>query len=164
MSEYRPDKGHFEVGDVRIAVVVARWNGEITEGLLNGAIRALANHGVGEDRVEIFRVPGAFELPLASKKVAQTGRFDAVISLGCVIRGDTPHFDYVCRECTRGLGEVSLTEGLTVAFGVLTTDNLEQALARSGDNDENKGEESALTALEMIALLKEINGLKEVDS
>ncbi len=154
MSEYRPDEGSFDVGDARVAIVVARWNGEITEALLNGAKNALARHGVSDDRLEVFRVPGAFELPLATQKVMQTESFDAVVALGCVIRGDTPHFDYVCSECTRGLGSVALAEGLPVAFGLLTTDNLEQALARSGDNEENKGQEAALTALEMIGLFE----------
>lgn len=156
MSEYRPDEGSFDVGNARIAIVVARWNGEITEGLLNGAKRALARHGFAEQNLEVFRVPGAFELPLATMKVAETERFDAILSLGCVIRGDTPHFDYVCSETTRGLGEVALTEGLPVAFGLLTTDDLEQAQLRSGDNEENKGEEAALTALEMLTLFRSL--------
>ena len=117
MSEYRPDEGSFDFGEARIAIVVARWNGEITGGLLNGARRALARHGFSGQNLEVFPVPGAFELPLATRKVLQTGRFDAVLSLGCVIRGDTPHFDYVCSEATRGLGEVALKEGKVVAFG-----------------------------------------------
>lgn len=154
MSEYRPDEGSFEFGEARIAVVVARWNGEITEGLLNGAKRALARHGFDESNLEVFRVPGAFELPLATQRILQTSRFDAVLSLGCVIRGDTPHFDYVCSETTRGLGEVALKENKVVAFGLLTTDNLAQAQARSADNEENKGEEAALTALEMLSLFR----------
>ena len=156
MSEYRPDEGSFDFGEARIAVVVARWNGEITEGLLKGAKRALARHGFSDENLQVFRVPGAFELPLASQKVLQTGRFDAVLSLGCVIRGDTPHFDYVCSETTRGLGEVSLRQDKAVAFGLLTTDNLEQAQLRSADNKENKGEEAALTALEMLSLFRNL--------
>jgi len=103
-------------------------------------------------------VPGAFELPLAAQQAARTGRFDAIITLGCVIRGDTPHFDYVCSETTRGIGEVSLKEALPVAFGLLTTDNLQQALERSGDNEENKGEEAALTVLEMLSVFKQMQG------
>ncbi|MCV6605467.1 MAG: 6,7-dimethyl-8-ribityllumazine synthase [Porticoccaceae bacterium] len=156
MSEYRPDEGSFNAGEARIAITVARWNGEITEGLLNGARRALARHGFDEHNLEVFRVPGAFELPLATQKILATSRFDAVLALGCVIRGDTPHFDYVCAETTRGLGQVALNEGRVVAFGLLTTDTLEQAQRRSADNEENKGEEAALTALEMLTLFREL--------
>ena len=115
-------------------------------------MRALVRHGVAEAEIAVVRVPGAFELPLAAKKVAESGRFSAVICLGCVIRGGTPHFEYVCSECTRGVGEVALQTGLPIAFGVLTTDDLQQALDRSGDNEENKGEEAALTVLEMVSL------------
>ena len=158
MSEFRPQEGNFSVGDSRIAVVTARWNSEITEGLRNGALRALKRHKV--EAVEDFYVPGAFELPLAAQRSALTGRFDAVITLGCVIRGDTPHFDYVCAETTRGIGEVGLQQNMPVAFGLLTTDNLQQALARAGDNQENKGEEAALTVLEMLELFKSMQDKK----
>ena len=136
MSEYRPEEGSFNVGKVRIAVVAARWNAEITDGLVAGAERAFARHGIEGAALDVFRVPGAFELPLASQRAARTGRYDAVVALGCVIRGDTPHFDYVCSETTRGIGEVALQEDLPVAFGLLTTDNLQQSLDRSGDNHE----------------------------
>lgn len=156
MSEYRPDEGSFNVEGARVAIAVARWNGQITESLLNGAQRALLRHGIPEQDIVLFRVPGAFELPLACSKLAKTGRYDAVIALGCVIRGGTPHFEYVCSETTRGIGEVALTEGLPVAFGVLTTDTLAQAQDRAGDNAENKGEEAALTALEMISLFRKL--------
>ena len=158
MGEYRPEEGNFNVGAVRIAVVAARWNSEVTDGLLAGAVRALGRHGISNDTLEVYRVPGAFELPLASQRAAQTGRFDGVIALGCVIRGDTPHFDYVCSETTRGIGEVGLRENLPVAFGLLTTDTLEQSLERSGNNAENKGEEAALTVLEMLAMFKQMDG------
>ena len=158
MSEFRPEEGNFELGDVRIAVIAARWNAEITDGLLAGAVRALARHNISGDAVEEYRVPGAFELPLAAQRAARTGRFDAVITLGCVIRGDTPHFDYVCSETTRGIGEVGLTENLFVVIGSSTTDNLQQSLDRSGDNEENKGEEAALTILEMLAVFKQMQG------
>ena len=156
MSEYRPDEGSFYAGGARIAVVVARWNGNITENLLSGAQRALISHGIAESDIDLFRVPGAFELPLACQKMARTGTYDAIIALGCVIRGGTPHFDYVCSETTRGIGEIALNENLPVAFGLLTTDNLEQAEDRSGENHENKGEEAALTALEMISLFRQL--------
>ena len=158
MSEFRPSEKIFGILEARVAVIAARWNGEITDGLLSGAIKALTRHGIVQNDIEIFRVPGAFELPLASQRAARTGRFSAIISLGCVIRGDTPHFDYVCSETTRGIGQVSLNENLPVAFGLLTTDNLEQSLERSGDNSQNKGEEAALTALEMLTMLQKMDG------
>ncbi|HBD12884.1 MAG TPA: 6,7-dimethyl-8-ribityllumazine synthase [Porticoccaceae bacterium] len=157
MSEFRPIEGNFQPAGARFAIVVARWNGEITESLLQGALRAFARQGIADDSIEVVRVPGAFELPLAAKKLAETGRIDAVLALGCVIRGGTPHFDYVCSECARGVGEVALTTGMPIAFGVLTTDNLQQAKDRSGDNEENKGEEAALCALEMVSLFQQLN-------
>jgi 6,7-dimethyl-8-ribityllumazine synthase len=152
MGEFRPQEGNFSVQGARVAVITARWNSQVTDGLRNGALRALTRHDVQE--VEDFYVPGAFELPLAAQRAAKTGRFDALITLGCVIRGDTPHFDYVCAETTRGIGEVSLNQDIPVAFGLLTTDNLQQAMDRAGDNNENKGEEAALTVLEMLELFK----------
>ena len=152
MGEFRPQKGNFSVEDARIAVITARWNSQVTDGLRDGALRALARHNI--QAVEDFYVPGAFELPLAAQHAAKTGRFQGIITLGCVIRGDTPHFDYVCAETTRGIGQVSLTQDIPVAFGLLTTDNLQQALERAGDNNENKGEEAALTVLEMLELFK----------
>jgi 6,7-dimethyl-8-ribityllumazine synthase len=152
MGEFRPQEGNFSVEEARIAVITARWNSQVTEGLRAGALRALKRHNI--EIVEDFYVPGAFELPLAAQKAAKTGRFQGIITLGCVIRGDTPHFDYVCAETTRGIGEVSLNQNIPVAFGLLTTDNLQQALQRAGDNNENKGEEAALTVLEMLELFK----------
>jgi 6,7-dimethyl-8-ribityllumazine synthase len=152
MGEFRPQEGNFSVQDARIAVITARWNSQVTDGLHAGALRALKRHNIGA--VEDFYVPGAFELPLAAQRAALTGRFDAVITLGCVIRGDTPHFDYVCAETTRGIGEVGLQQNIPVAFGLLTTDNLKQALERAVDNNENKGEEAALTVLEMLQLFQ----------
>lgn len=156
MSESRPVEGNFSAAGARFAIVVARWNGEITESLLNGALRALERQGVPGGDVQTCRVPGAFELPLAAQKLAETGRFDAIITLGAVIRGGTPHFDYVCAETTRGIGQVALTTGVPVAFGVLTTDNQDQARERSGPGTDNKGEEAALTALEMVSLLRQL--------
>lgn len=152
MGEFRPQEGNFSVKEARIAVITARWNSQVTEGLRDGALRALKRHNI--EIIEDFYVPGAFELPLAAQKAAKTGRFQGIITLGCVIRGDTPHFDYVCAETTRGIGEVSLSQDIPVAFGLLTTDNLQQALERAGDNNENKGEEAALTVLEMLELFK----------
>jgi 6,7-dimethyl-8-ribityllumazine synthase len=155
MSEFRPDEGNFDINGVRIAIIAARWNSNITDSLLDGAVRALARHGIAKSDMDVFRVPGAFELPLACQKAARKGIYDAVVALGCVIRGGTPHFEYVCAETTRGIGEVSLREDLPVAFGLLTTDDLEQAEERSSNNSENKGEEAALTALEMISLFRQ---------
>lgn len=158
MGEFRPQEGNFSVQGARIAVITARWNSQVTDGLRDGALRALARHNV--QAVEDFYVPGAFELPLAAQRAAKTGRFEAVITLGCVIRGDTPHFDYVCAETTRGIGEVSLNQDIPVAFGLLTTDNLQQAMDRAGNNNENKGEEAALTVLEMLELFKNMQVAK----
>jgi 6,7-dimethyl-8-ribityllumazine synthase len=158
MGEYRPQEKSFSVVGLRFAVVVARWNGQVTEGLLEGVLRAAKRQNMDPDALHIYRVPGAFELPLASQQAARSGHFDAVIALGCVIRGDTPHFEYVCAETTRGLGQVGLQEALPVAFGLLTTDNLEQAAQRSSENSENKGEEAILTVLEMLHTLKNIAG------
>jgi 6,7-dimethyl-8-ribityllumazine synthase len=136
----------------RIGVVCGRFNDLITNRLLDGATNGLALHGVKEDDVTVAWVPGAFEIPLAAKTMAETGRYDAVVTLGAVIRGDTPHFDYVAGECARGIQEAQLATGVPIVFGVLTTENLDQALERSDEKD-NKGEESARTALEMIDLL-----------
>ena len=156
MSESRPIEGEFQAAGARFAIVVARWNGEVTEKLLQGAQRALRRQDVAWEDVQVYRVPGAFELPLAARKIAETGRFDAVIALGAVIRGGTPHFEYVCAETTRGIGEVALATGVPVAFGVLTTDDQEQARERAGPGSDNKGEEAALTALEMVSLLRQL--------
>ena len=160
MSEYRPKESTFNLGAVRIAVITARWNAQVTDGLRDGALRALTKNSITAESIEDFAVPGAFELPLAAQRAARSGRFDGIITLGCVIRGDTPHFDYVCAETTRGIGEVALKEDIPVAFGLLTTDNLQQALDRAGDNEENKGEEAALTVLEMLALFKHMQGIQ----
>ncbi len=134
---------------LRFAIAVARFNSVITEKLLAGAKRALEK--AGADGFEVFHVPGAFELPLAAKLLAHTHAFDAIIALGAVIRGDTPHFDFVASECARGLQQVALETGLPVAFGVLTTDNIEQAEARS-----DKGFDAAMTAIEMVRVARVI--------
>lgn len=139
----------------RYALVAARFNSEIVDSLLAAAIDALKQHGIKEADIEVFRVPGAWELPLAAQHLAATRKFDAVIALGAVIRGGTPHFEYVSGETARGLGEVGLRTGLPVIFGVLTVDNMEQALERSG-TEGNKGADAALTALEMVGLIRKI--------
>jgi 6,7-dimethyl-8-ribityllumazine synthase len=145
-------------GDARIAIAAARFNQEIVDELLAGCIRRLEDHGVAADRLTVQRVPGAFELPLAAKLLAQTKRYSAVICLGAVVRGETPHFDYVAGECARGIAEVALSEKLPVIFGVLTTDNEQQAWDRCGGKNGHAGERAADAALEMIAVACRIAG------
>ena len=140
--------------DGRYVIVVTRWNEDIVTGLLNGATQALAESGIEGEKVEVVSVPGSFEFPLACQAAAQRSDCDAVVALGAVIRGGTPHFEYVAGECTRGIGEAALNTGKPVAFGVLTVDTIEQALERSGDNGENKGAEAAMSAVEMVNLLR----------
>ena len=141
---------------LRIGIGLARFNEAVTTRLLAGALEALAQHGVAEDTIDVASVPGAFELPLCVQRLAATGRYDGLIGLGAVIRGGTPHFDYVAGWATDGLGRVALRADLPVAFGLLTTDTLEQALARAGGEHGNKGYDAATTVLEMIALLHTI--------
>lgn len=141
---------------LRIAAIASRYNPKVADGLLKGALLALQELGLSETEIEIYRVPGAFELPLFAQQLAQTGNFDAVVCLGVVIRGDTAHFDYVCEGVTQGLMQATLKTGVPMAFGVLTTDNEAQALARSGDDPHNKGREAALTAVEMALLGKKV--------
>jgi len=153
--------GHDLTGTVdgtgmRVAIVCGRFNDLITNRLLDGALGGLAVHGVAESDVSVAWVPGAFEIPLAAQAFARSGRFDAVIALGCVIRGDTAHFEYVAGPCAEGIQQVALESGLPVIFGVLTTENLEQSLIRSEPEGDNKGEESARTAIEMVDLLRRV--------
>lgn len=150
-------EGDFQVDGARIAIVAARWNGFVVEPLINGAVDALRRHGVDEQNITVVRTPGAFEIPLVLDRVAATGRFDALIALGAVIRGNTPHFDYVAGECVKGISQIALEHGLPVAFGVLTTDSIEQAVERAGSKSGNKGAEAALTVIEMINLLRKID-------
>jgi 6,7-dimethyl-8-ribityllumazine synthase len=140
----------------RVAIVAARFNDFIVASLVKGATAAWAARGGAPEELAVVRVPGAFELPLAAKKLAASGRYDAVVALGCVIRGDTPHFEYVAGECARGLQQASLETGVAVAFGVLTVETVEQALERAATNAGNKGGEAMETALEMASLLKRL--------
>ena len=140
----------------RYAILVGRFNSFVVEHLLDGAIDTLKRHGVSEDNITVVHAPGAWELPVVAKKLAATERFDAIIALGAVIRGSTPHFDFVAGECAKGLSVVGLDTGLPVINGVLTTDSIEQAIERSGTKAGNKGGEAALTAIEMVNLLKAI--------
>ncbi len=140
----------------RFAIVASRWNDFLTSKLVDGAVDALASAGAAEGDVEIFMVPGAFELPLAAQKAAESGKFDAVIAIGVVIRGETPHFDYVAGEAAKGVSNVSLETGIPVMFGVVTTDTVEQAINRSGLKAGNKGYEAAMAAVEVATLYREM--------
>lgn len=153
MSDIRTIEGDFTGGKGRYALVVGRWNSFVVEHLLAGALDTLRRHGVSDKQITIVRAPGAFEIPLVCKKVAQRGEVDAIIALGAVIRGGTPHFEYVAGECTKGLAMVTMEYGIPVAFGVLTVDTIEQAVERAGTKAGNKGEEAAMSALEMVSLL-----------
>ena len=149
-------EGNFSANTAKFSLVVGRFNSAIVDGLESGAIDALRRHGVPEANITVVRVPGAYELPIAAKRVAQQGEVDAIIALGAVIRGGTPHFDYVAGECSNGLARVMLEENLPVAFGVLTPDTIEQAVERSGTKAGNKGADCAMTAMEMVSLLRNI--------
>lgn len=140
----------------RFAIVVSRFNDFISSRLAEGALDALKRHGAAEGQISLVKVPGAFEIPLAAKKLAESGRFDAVICLGAVIRGATPHFDYVAAEVSKGIAAVALETKIPVTFGVLTTDNLEQAIERAGSKSGNKGWDAAVAAMEMVNLFRQI--------
>jgi 6,7-dimethyl-8-ribityllumazine synthase len=156
MGTHKEFEGKLDASDMRVAIVAGRFNGDVTKLLLEGARDELAHHGLDAAAVPVVWVPGAFELPLTAKRLAESGELDAVICLGAVIRGETPHFDYVAGECASGIARVALDTGVPVAFGVLTTDDLDQALARAGGAEGNKGAESAATAVEMVDLLRQL--------
>lgn len=141
---------------LRFGIVISRFNDFICDRLLGGALDALKRSGGSEDQIDIFKVPGAFEIPLIAKQVAGCGRYDAVICLGAVIRGSTPHFDYVANEVSKGIASVSLDTNVPIAFGVLTTDTLEQAIERAGSKAGNKGWDAAMAAIEMVNLIKQV--------
>ena len=149
--------GAFTAGDHRIAVVASRFNDFVVNELVDGALDCLRRHGVDEDVVDVAWVPGAFEIPMAAKRFVQTGRYAAVICLGCLIQGDTPHFGYIAAEATKGIAQVSLEADVPVAYGVITADTLEQAIERAGTKAGNKGFDAAMTALEMIDLWRAID-------
>ena len=154
MAEIRTIEGVFAAGEARFALVASRFNSFVVESLIAGAVDTLRRHGVADAQITLVRSPGAFELPLVVQKVAASGNFDAIVALGAVIRGGTPHFEYVAGECTKGIAQVSLASGLPIAFGVLTVDTIEQAIERAGTKAGNKGWESALSAIEMVSLQK----------
>ncbi|MDD7804636.1 MAG: 6,7-dimethyl-8-ribityllumazine synthase [Endozoicomonas sp. (ex Botrylloides leachii)] len=149
-------EGTLQANNGKFALVVARWNAFVVESLEKGAIDALLRHGIAEDNITIIRCPGAFEIPLVVKKAIKAGRFDAVIALGAVIRGGTPHFDYVAGECVKGMAHAGMELEIPVSFGVLTVDTIEQAIERSGTKAGNKGSEAAMAAIEMISLMKQL--------
>ena len=149
-------EGKLVAEGIKVGIVAARFNEFITSKLLGGAIDALTRENVKEDDVDIAWVPGAFEIPLVASKMAQSGKYDAIICLGAVIRGSTSHYDYVCAEVSKGIAQVSLNEGIPVMFGVLTTDTIEQAIERAGTKAGNKGFECGQGAIEMVNLLKQI--------
>ncbi len=141
---------------VRVAIITSRFNSFICERLEEGARDALARHGVPDDQVAVYKVPGAFEIPLVAKKLAASGNYDGVVCLGAVIRGDTPHFDYVAAEVSKGIAAATLETGVPISFGVLTTNTIEQAIERAGTKAGNKGWDAAVSLLEMIDLLQQI--------
>ncbi|TNE46718.1 MAG: 6,7-dimethyl-8-ribityllumazine synthase [Deltaproteobacteria bacterium] len=149
-------EGNLVATELKTAIVVSRFNALICESLLEGALDCLVRHGASADDQTIVRVPGAFEIPLACQRLAASGQYDAIIAVGAVVRGSTPHFDYVSSDVTKGVGSITLQHDLPVAFGVLTVDNLEQAIERAGTKMGNKGVEAALAAIEMVNLLRQI--------
>ena len=150
-------EGELSARDLRVTIVAARFNEFIVESLIKGAIHCLRQHGASESAIELVRVPGAYEMPLAVDKVAASRRADGIIAIGAVIRGATPHFDYVSGECMRGIAASARQHGVPIGMGVLTTDTIEQAIERAGTKAGNKGEEAALAMIEMVNLLRQID-------
>jgi 6,7-dimethyl-8-ribityllumazine synthase len=157
MDNIRTINGDLIARDLRFAIVAARFNDTIVDSLIRGAVDALVRHGAAEKQIELIRVPGAFDLPLVVQKLAASRRCDAIVALGAVIRGATPHFDHVAGQCAAGLARASLESGVPVAFGVLTTDTIEQAIERAGCKAGNKGADAALCALELANLLRRLD-------
>ncbi len=157
MSKIKTIEGELTIRGIRFGIAVARFNSFVVESLLEGAIDALLRHGATDTDLEIIRVPGAYELPLVVQKMANSKKYDAIIALGAVIRGGTPHFEYVAGECTKGLSQVMMQSGLPVSFGVLTVDSIEQAIERAGTKAGNKGAEAAMSAVEMVNVLRKID-------
>ena len=157
MSEVKTLEGNFDAGDANFAVLAGRFNSFVVDSLVQGAVDTLQRHGVDSGNITIVHAPGAWELPLVAQRLAGSGMFDAIGAVGAVIRGGTPHFEYVAGECTKGLSQVSLSANLPVAFGVLTVDTIEQAIERSGTKAGNKGGEAAMSALEMVSLLSKLS-------
>jgi 6,7-dimethyl-8-ribityllumazine synthase len=156
MGDYTEYEGNLDAAGMRLAVVASRFNDDVTKLLLDGALHELADRGLEPESILVVWVPGAFEISLVAKQLAESGERDAVICVGAVIRGDTPHFDFVATECASGISRVALETGVPIAFGVLTTDDRDQALARAGGPEGNKGAEAAATAVEMVDLLRQL--------
>ena len=151
-------RGSQDAKGLRVSIVVGRFNSDITDRLLAGALECLEEHGALREDLDVIHVPGAWELPPTAARVARLDRHDAIVALGCVIRGETPHFDYVCAEASAGLGAVARSASMPVLFGVLTTDDRAQALSRAGEGRDNKGYEAALAALEMVVVYRALEG------
>jgi len=149
-------EGKLVVKDQKFAIVMSRFNDFINNKLLEGAVDCLVRHNADENNIEVFRVPGAFEIPIAAQKAAETKKFDAIICIGTVIRGATPHFDYISSEVSKGIANVGLKTGIPIVFGILTTDTLDQAIERAGTKSGNKGWDAALSAIEMVNLFGEM--------
>ncbi len=156
MTKIKTVDGKLDATGLKVAVVASRFNDFITGKLIEGALDCLVRHGAEEAGISIYRVPGSFELPLAAQKIARSGEVDAIVCLGALIRGQTPHFDYIASEVTKGIAQISLESGLPVTFGIITADSLEQAIDRAGAKTGNKGFEAAASAIEMTNLLREI--------
>lgn len=156
MDNIKVIEGDLLARDLRFVIVASRFNDFVVDGLVRGAVDALKRHGAADKQIELVRVPGAYDMPLVARRLAQTRRYDAIIALGAVIRGQTAHFDYVAGECASGLARVSNEAGVPVAFGVLTTETVEQAVDRAGGKAGNKGADAALSAIELVNLLRRI--------
>lgn len=158
MDHPRVIEGDLQVRDQRFVILASRFNEFVVEGLVRGALDTLRRHGASDKQVEIVRVPGAYDMPLVARRLAASRRYDAIIALGAVVRGQTPHFDYVAGECAAGLSRVAAESGVPIAFGVLTTETVEQAVDRAGGKAGNKGADAAVTALELVNLLRRLEG------
>ncbi len=157
MSKFKTVEGDLQVRGARFVLLVSRFNSFVVDSLLEGALDTLRRHGAEEGDLHVVRVPGAFEMPLVAARLAKTGDYDAIVALGAVIRGGTPHFEYVAGECTKGLSTVSMQHDIPVGFGVLTVDTIEQAIERAGTKAGNKGAEAALSAIEMVNVLRNLD-------
>lgn len=156
MSTIRILEGDFAPTNANYVLVVSRFNSFVVDSLQAGAVDALMRHGVSDKNITVVKVPGAYELPMVAKRLAESKKYDAIIALGAVIRGSTPHFDYVAGECAKGLGQVGMQQNLPVVFGVLTVDTIEQAIERAGTKAGNKGADAAMTAMELVSLLRKL--------
>ena len=157
MDKIKTIEGDLNVRDARFAIIATRFNDFIVESLIKGAVHCLRQHGATDASIEIIRIPGAFELPVVARKLAESRRHDGIIALGAVIRGGTPHFDFVAGECISGISAVARDTGVPIGFGILTTDTIEQAIERAGSKAGNKGEEAALAVIEMVNLLRKLD-------